>query len=284
MPQLGRVRELGRDEVDEGGRVHRRPVRRDARSGRGDVTGQQPRVVPRAVDRPGVGGDAVALEALGPLADRPREEDPGDRRAFPPRASASAAGWHRRSRPRDRAGPAGGTRNPSPRSPRRPRTTGRRRRPSGAGTRSGLRRRRRSARCARGPRRGPPRRRPGRGPRTAGRSARGPRPADRSRPRAWRATARRARSWQAHGSSPLASSNPEFCLPRMRTRWPAYVAAGGPRRSGGSAPSRPRRRERLGDADRDDQGLARYSPSVVSTTNPPPSASSTRRVPVQRQP
>ena len=31
---------------------------------------------------------------------------------------------------------------------------------------------------------------------------------------------------RAQGSSPLASSNPEFCLPRIRTRRPAYVSAG----------------------------------------------------------
>ena len=32
--------------------------------------------------------------------------------------------------------------------------------------------------------------------------------------------------WRAHGSSALASSNPEFCLPRMNTRFPAYASTG----------------------------------------------------------
>ena len=40
------------------------------------------------------------------------------------------------------------------------------------------------------------------------------------------ATATTRTSWRAHGSRPVASSKPEFCLPMMSTRWSAYVSTG----------------------------------------------------------
>ena len=46
------------------------------------------------------------------------------------------------------------------------------------------------------------------------------------RPTAAPATATTRTSWRAHGSRPVASSKPEFCLPMMKTRRPAYVSAG----------------------------------------------------------
>ena len=60
---------------------------------------------------------------------------------------------------------------------------------------------------------------------------------------------------RAHWSSPDASSNPEFCLPMMKTRLSAYVSAGaGAGVVGGELDTRRVRHVRLGDADREDDG------------------------------
>ena len=213
---------------------------------------------------------------LGRSSPRRRSRGPS---CFPTRASASAAGWHRRSRPRDRAGPAGGTRNPSPRSPRRPRTTGRRRRPSGAGTRSGLRRRRGSARGARGPRRIAP---PEDVVLVRLDVPRGPRRANECRPTAWRGMARRGRAGRPTAAA-IGELEPRVLLAedegapsgvRLRVSDIGVVVVcsmAGPGGVCGSATPTATTRT-----------SARYGPSVVSTTKRS-SGPSSRRVAVQQQ-
>ena len=86
VEELRRLGQLGRDE-----RRRRRPGARrgtlglDAEPRPGDAAGEDPGVVARPVDGPGVGRHAVLLEALRALADRPGEEDPGHACALPPR-------------------------------------------------------------------------------------------------------------------------------------------------------------------------------------------------------
>ena len=77
VEELGRIGQLGRDEGRD--RIGRqvRPIGLDAEVRPGDPGGQDPRVVARPVDRPGVGRHAVLLEALGALADGPAKKIPG---------------------------------------------------------------------------------------------------------------------------------------------------------------------------------------------------------------
>ena len=91
----------------------------------------------------------------------------------------------------------------------------------------------------------------------------GPDPDERAscRPTAWRATARRGRAGGPTAAGRWRARSPEFCLPMMKTRRPAYVSAGAD--VGvvvGVLHPRPGRRVRLGDADRDDQRCGAVRP------------------------
>ena len=220
VEQLGRIGQLADDEVDHRVGRDRRPVHDLAEVAGGDVRGEDLGVVAGTVDGPRVGRDAVPLEALGPLADRPREPDPGHRRALPPGRLDGQLALHRTSRRRGPAGPGAGVTKP-----------GRRddvvdvHGDVRAAVRAAQRRRagRRPRRARPGPARHPGwrRRHPGRCPRTAGRSGRGRRPASGCPP-----TASRARATPAGAGAPTAAGrwrvrSPEFCLPTIRTHRPA---------------------------------------------------------------
>ena len=91
---------------------------------------------------------------------------------------------------------------------------------------------------------------------------------------------------QAQGSSPFASSNPEFCLPSDQHPMTGVASRpGAPPRSGGSTPSRCRAASTVRRPRPRRRGPGRGTPRRSSRRRSRrPSASSTRRVPVHLQP
>ena len=112
VPELGPQGELVEHEVHDLSRRHRRPLVDAPEAGRGDVPGEDPGVVPGALDGARVRRDAVLLQPGRPLSDRPGKEDPGHRGALPDMASGPAGGSGRTSPHQGRAGRGGARRSP----------------------------------------------------------------------------------------------------------------------------------------------------------------------------